>query len=182
MTPPNDRSREQNESESAESDVDGLPPAAGLSRRGIVVDFISGAIGLALTIPLVGYLLEPLRRGKGSGNWIKIGEVSQFRGEVRKEIDFAYTRQDAWLPSTTKRRVIVAADPADENRFTVFSSTCTHLGCGVRWEEEEKRFLCPCHGGIFDSDGRPVSGPVFKPLDRLQARVSDDGQLEVLEG
>ena len=160
---------------------EGLPPSAGLSRRGIFVDLIGGAIGLALAIPLVGYMLEPLRRKRLAGQWVKIGPANQIRGERREEVDYAFTRQDAWLSSVTKRRVIVATDPVDESKFTVYSSTCTHLGCGVRWDEVKKQFLCPCHGGVFNADGEPVSGPLFKPLDRLQARVAEDGQLEVLE-
>ena len=43
--------------------------------------------------------------------------------------------------------------------FEAFSSTCPHLGCRVHWEAEEKRFFCPCHRGVFDSDGVAVSGP-----------------------
>ena len=179
MTPSDDRPPDT--ISESEMDEHGLPPSAGLSRRGIVVDLIGGAIGLALTIPLIGYLFEPLSRKRAAGQWVKIGPASSLRGDRRMEVDYAYTREDAWLPSTTKRRVIVAADPADERGFTVYSSTCTHLGCGVRWEEDKKQFLCPCHGGVFDKDGKPVSGPLFKPLDRLQARVAEDGQLEVLE-
>lgn len=181
MTPPADEDFEPEDTEIREEVVDQLPPAAGLSRRGIFVDIISTAIGFALAIPLVGYVFEPLRRKKGAGQWVKIGPADQFRGEQRVELDYGYTRQDAWLPSTTKRRVIVASNPANEQSFTVFSSTCTHLGCGVRWQEDKKQFLCPCHGGVFDADGKPVSGPVFRPLDRMQTRVAPDGQLEVLE-
>ena len=180
MTPDNEASGHCDTYELSDGDL-GLPPAAGISRRGFVVDLISGAIGFALAIPLVGYILEPLRRKRDVGTWIKLGKASQFSGETRTEVDFAFTRKDGWLPSTTKRRVIVTPDPADDKKFTVYSSTCTHLGCGVRWEEAGKRFLCPCHGGVFDSEGQPVSGPVFKPLDRLEARISGDGQLEVLE-
>src|SRR5687768_8923107 len=96
---------------------DGLPPSAGLSRRGIFVDMIGGAIGLALTIPLIGYLLEPLTRKRVGGQWVKIGAANQIRGERRAEVDYAFTRQDAWLSSVTKRRVIVATDPADGTKF-----------------------------------------------------------------
>jgi len=180
MTPPEDRETVV-PTDSAGVEPDGLPPSAGLSRRGIFVDLISGALGVALTIPLVGYLLAPLRRKRESELWVKIGAANQLRGERRAEVDYAFTRQDAWLSSVTKRRVIVATNPADESKFTVYSSTCTHLGCGVRWDEAKKEFLCPCHGGVFNAEGEPVSGPVFKPLDRLQARVAEDGQLEVLE-
>ena len=45
-----------------------------------------------------------------------------------------------------------------------FSTTCTHLGCQVHWKPEEKTFFCPCHDGVFDADGNPVSGPPPSPL------------------
>jgi Rieske Fe-S protein len=45
-----------------------------------------------------------------------------------------------------------------------FSTTCTHLGCQVHWKPEEKTFFCPCHDGVFDADGNPVSGPPPTPL------------------
>ena len=183
MEPPSDDLTSIEIPESAEPDValDELPPSAGLSRRSIFVDMIAGAIGLALSVPLIAYILEPVRRKRAEGQWIKVGPANKFQAGERTEVDYAFTRQDAWLPSTTKRRVIVAAEPLNQGRFTVFSSTCTHLGCGVRWDEPSKKFLCPCHGGTFDSEGRPIAGPVFRPLDRLQARVGSDGELEVLE-
>jgi Rieske Fe-S protein len=46
-----------------------------------------------------------------------------------------------------------------ESAFQAFSSVCPHLGCRVRWEEENHRFFCPCHRGVFDADGKAVSGP-----------------------
>ena len=45
-----------------------------------------------------------------------------------------------------------------------FSTTCTHLGCQVHWKPEDKTFFCPCHDGVFDADGNPVSGPPPTPL------------------
>ncbi|MHC4470265.1 MAG: QcrA and Rieske domain-containing protein [Planctomycetota bacterium] len=43
--------------------------------------------------------------------------------------------------------------------FRVLSDVCPHLGCRVHWQREENRFLCPCHMGIFDAEGRAISGP-----------------------
>jgi len=51
--------------------------------------------------------------------------------------------------------------------FQAFSSTCPHLGCKVRWEEDEKYYLCPCHMGIFDADGTAISGPPADAGQRL---------------
>lgn len=53
--------------------------------------------------------------------------------------------------------------------LVAFSARCTHLGCLVR--STDGGFSCPCHGGAFDGGGRPLSGPVDKPLRRLEARL-----------
>lgn len=36
---------------------------------------------------------------------------------------------------------------------------CTHMGCRVRWVAPHSFYSCPCHGGIFDADGKPIFGP-----------------------
>ena len=43
--------------------------------------------------------------------------------------------------------------------FRAFSSTCPHLGCKVKWQADKREFFCPCHNGVFDADGRAISGP-----------------------
>lgn len=50
--------------------------------------------------------------------------------------------------------------------FLALSSTCPHLGCQVNWEAANRRFFCPCHNGVFDPQGRAVSGP---PADAKQS-------------
>lgn len=45
------------------------------------------------------------------------------------------------------------------NGLVALSNTCPHLGCKVHWEGEKSRFYCPCHEGVFDPSGTPVSGP-----------------------
>ncbi|KAF3774813.1 Cytochrome b6-f complex iron-sulfur subunit [Nymphaea thermarum] len=39
------------------------------------------------------------------------------------------------------------------------NAICTHLGCIVPWEESENKFMCPCHGSQYDSQGKVVQGP-----------------------
>lgn len=51
-----------------------------------------------------------------------------------------------------------------EGKVRAFSTVCTHLGCQVYWKPEEKIFFCPCHEGVFNADGQPVSGPPPTPL------------------
>jgi len=54
-----------------------------------------------------------------------------------------------------------------------FSAVCTHLGCLVYWRPEKQDFYCPCHGGIFDADGKNIAGPPPRPLDEYEVEVKD---------
>ena len=57
-----------------------------------------------------------------------------------------------------------------------FDTKCSHAGCNVRFEGT--RFVCPCHGGVYDLDGKNVSGPPPRPLVEL-AIAEDEGALVV---
>lgn len=62
--------------------------------------------------------------------------------------------------------------------FLALSARCTHLGCTV--ELNQGRFVCPCHGGVFDAEGGRVSGPPQRPLDRFTTSV--EGEFVVIRG
>lgn len=55
--------------------------------------------------------------------------------------------------------------------YIALSRVCTHLGCLVNYDEEEERLVCPCHAGIYDLDGRVLSGPPPRPLQQLPLKV-----------
>lgn len=54
-----------------------------------------------------------------------------------------------------------------EGNVQVFSAVCTHLGCVVHWNPDEKSFDCPCHGSRFDTDGKVINGPAIENLQRI---------------
>ena len=62
--------------------------------------------------------------------------------------------------------------------FIALSTRCMHLGCPVRFVEASRRFICPCHGGVYDFTGSVSGGPPVRPLDRFFTRV-EDGQVEI---
>ncbi|MDR3542329.1 MAG: ubiquinol-cytochrome c reductase iron-sulfur subunit [Desulfosporosinus sp.] len=58
-------------------------------------------------------------------------------------------------------------------------ATCTHLGCEVNYHPEKKEWLCPCHGSVYDVEGRPISGPAPKTLPRVAVELQADGSLMI---
>jgi cytochrome b6-f complex iron-sulfur subunit len=58
--------------------------------------------------------------------------------------------------------------------FRAFNATCSHLGCLVKWDGSLNRFVCPCHAGTYDADGRVVSGPPPMALRKCGVEVEGD--------
>lgn len=59
----------------------------------------------------------------------------------------------------------------NEAGLYALSATCTHLGCMTRFESENRRLFCPCHGSQFDLEGKVMGGPAPAPLPRLKVTV-----------
>jgi menaquinol-cytochrome c reductase iron-sulfur subunit len=68
--------------------------------------------------------------------------------------------------------------PGYDEQFIAMSTRCMHLGCPVRYIDAAKRFVCPCHGGVYNFEGGVDGGPPVRPLDRFYTRVRN-GQVEV---
>jgi len=52
--------------------------------------------------------------------------------------------------------------------FVGMSAWCTHKGCTIKWDEQQRVFNCPCHEGRFDERGNVVSGLPLRPLTRFR--------------
>ncbi|MBI3609958.1 MAG: ubiquinol-cytochrome c reductase iron-sulfur subunit [Nitrospirae bacterium] len=136
-----------------------------------ITGFILGLIGLALSIPLVGYVVSPAFRRQAQ-DWAEAGGVHELSVGDPKELSYLVTLQDGWMKTTAVKSVWAVRQP-DES-VTVFSPLCTHLGCGYHWDSDDREFKCPCHNSIFDITGRVLSGPAPRPLDRLPFKVEKE--------
>ena len=59
-------------------------------------------------------------------------------------------------------------------KLTVFAQNCSHLGCSVNFNQQEKTFDCPCHGSRFHIDGTVLHGPAAYPLSHLGWKQTDN--------
>jgi cytochrome b6-f complex iron-sulfur subunit len=87
------------------------------------------------------------------------------------------------LPEATTRRVVAAKKDelkpgslvrTASGEYRAFTAVCTHLGCTVQYRAAEKNIWCACHNGVYDLEGRNVSGPPPRPLDRFVVHESGD--------
>ena len=75
------------------------------------------------------------------------------------------------LTDTSGRSVLLMV--RSDGGLTAISSVCTHLGCSVIYRPDRDEFDCPCHQGVFDGEGTPLSGPPQRPLERYPVEVRD---------
>jgi len=166
-----------NSNESRKSNASG----ADAGRRSALVWLSVIASGLATAVagvPIVGYLLAPLRHVK-SDQWLVLGPLDRFMIGKTQTVDLLNPLRNKWDGDSGRLAAYVRRVSADE--FQVFAINCTHLGCPVSWFPDSGLFLCPCHGGVYYADGARASGPPPRGLYKYPHRVRD-GQLEALVG
>ncbi len=135
-----------------------------------VIQLSAAVIGLGLAVPLAGYVISPALK-KRAKPWVPVGNVSDLEAGLPKQLEYVTTLQDGWRK--TQMRKGVWAVKQDDGSVTVYSPICTHLGCGYNWDPSARRFLCPCHGSVFDIEGRVLDGPAPRSLDVLPTRIED---------
>ncbi len=61
----------------------------------------------------------------------------------------------------------------EDGGFLALSGRCTHLGCSVPWDDEKKKFICPCHASVFDIFGNVISSPAPRALDFFDVTIEN---------
>src|SRR5581483_1267932 len=154
--------------------------ASELGRRGFLAWFLGiGTVSVAgaLSVPLVRFALDPLTRTSTETEWSDLGSVDDFtETEVPKKRTISIIQIDGWR-KVTSDKVIYVIKGAD-GTLGVFTAVCPHLGCSVKWNDNNHQFKCPCHNGTFTNVGKLVSGPPPRDMDTLESKV-EDGHLKV---
>lgn len=82
------------------------------------------------------------------------------------------------IPKGAGKQVIFGNKPVwviqdQRGNYRALSAICTHLGCIAEWQEDKQIFFCPCHAGVFDENGKVVSGPPPRPLPEYNLQIKD---------
>ncbi len=145
-------------------------PASGGRRRALVlfVNATVALIGASLSALLGTFALGP-RASAAGGRWVRAGTTSDLTPDEPVARVLTVSRVDGWYRERARETVFLVWD--GDRAVRAFSATCTHLGCQVQWDGKDKKFRCPCHGGVYAADGAVLEGPPPRPLDTIEARL-----------
>lgn len=145
-------------------------------RRRFLRQVITGSASLiaAITLlPALGALLTPVFQRRQRQR-VKLLLNSPEDVNSRTFVPARYEGQPPTAPGIFLKR-------EDDGQITALSARCTHAGCAVEWRSSERQFFCPCHQGRFDADGKNISGPPLRPLERLSVEQTADGEFTIEE-
>jgi menaquinol-cytochrome c reductase iron-sulfur subunit len=146
----------------------------------------AGAIAAsAFILPALGFALGPVFEEHKQA-WQDVGSVDEFPDStyVPRTITIVDGIGEAGKSTTyvRKRNPQIDTEPLPKTfeyeQHVAISTRCMHLGCPVHYVDAAQRFICPCHGGVYDFRGFVVGGPPVRPLDRFYTRVRN-GRVQV---
>ncbi len=139
-----------------------------LSRRRFLTYGI-GTVGAALGLSylgLMGNFVIP-KVATAADTLQKVGSVAEFPLDTPTLVSYngAGTEEGVYLINQ------------GAEGFIALDFHCTHLQCAVSWVQASKQFICPCHGGQFDIQGKVLGGPPPQPLHRRIVKIEGDNVL-----
>ena len=179
-----DRHKETKSKYTLDRNIPGAFEGETVTRRRLMVLWANGVGGVAaaaFTLPALGFAIAPIFK-RQPVTWQAIGTPADFTksdyvttvititpgiGEAGNTIAYVRARNPG-----------IDLEPEDEfNHWVALSDRCMHLGCPVRYVQAAQRFICPCHGGVYDFRGMVAGGPPVRPLDRFFTRLNTDTNL-----
>ena len=140
------------------------------NRRNLLATFVTAGLGLigAAIAGLVGVAAMPRSAGR-TIKWRRAASIFDLPPNVPYAAVLAERHADGWYE--TRKETVVYLDREGDG-YRALSATCSHLGCRVSWNDQTRHFHCPCHGGVYDRDGKVVAGPPPAALSRVNVRVN----------
>lgn len=134
-------------------------PEGGPTRRRLVELLLGGGLFasfVSFVYPVLRYLVPPPVPDLGGDDVIaaRVGDLQPNSGKI-----FRFGSRPGLL-----LRI-------GEGEYRAFSATCTHLSCTVQYRTDLHEIWCACHNGMYDLNGRNVSGPPPRPLESYQVHV-----------
>jgi Rieske Fe-S protein len=169
----------------ADRQIPGAFEGETVTRRRLMTGTAMAAGGIAtaaFALPAIGFALGPVFEEKDQP-WQAIGPVEDFGPDtyVPRTIQIEAGIGDVGKSTVFVRRYNPAVDTEERdeyNEYIAISSACMHLGCPVNFVQSAQRFICPCHGGVYDFVGQVAGGPPVRPLDRFYTRV-ENGTVQI---
>jgi Rieske Fe-S protein len=153
-----------------------------VSRRWLLLKagaLFNAVVGVAVAVPVVKYLLSPVKSDDAYKSWVSLGSVETFPVGETRLAKFTNPVSRTWDGETD--RIACWVRRISEREFQVFAINCAHLGCPVRWFPQSGLFMCPCHGGAYYADGSRASGPPERGLFKYGTKIVD-GALQIDAG
>ena len=130
-------------------------------RRFVELLLGSGLVATALSFiyPILKYLVPPKLPDLGSDAVVaaRTSEIKPNEGKI-----FRFGTKPGLLIQTSS------------GEYRAMSAVCTHLGCTVQYRGDLHQVWCACHNGMYDLNGRNISGPPPRPLEALEVQVRGD--------
>lgn len=143
-------------------------------RRKWLLRALSGAISItvaAITYPILAYLRP--RRATGA---LGVEMVAPYRVD-----QLVPDANGQWPPPFDFGGKPCMLVKTPDGTVRAFNAVCTHLDCTVAFRQAEGDIFCNCHNGVFDLEGRNVSGPPPRPLQQYKVALrGKSGQEEII--
>jgi Rieske Fe-S protein len=144
---------------------------------------VGGIATMAFALPGLGFAVGPLFEKTVPSTWQDVGAEEDFNPDsyTPRVMNINPVIGDSGKTTVYVRKWNPQVDSApgdSEQPYVAISTRCAHLGCPVRYIQASQKFVCPCHGGVYDSQGKVQGGPPVRPLDRFVTRV-EAGRVQV---
>ncbi len=128
-----------------------------VSRRWLLLRvgaLFNAVVGVAVAVPVVKYLLSPIKSDDAYKSWVSLGSVDTFPVGETRLAKFTNPVSRAWDGETDRVACWVR-----------------RISEKVRWFPQSGLFMCPCHGGAYYADGSRASGPPERGLFTYDTKI-----------